>query len=297
MIRLVGGVAFAFLLAATAGGAEGAFETESSQLRQRYSAENTKALIQEWEALTSRHVGQERIVEAQYYLAQLYKDEDKGRYLPFVKQVVEAYSGPKNHYHYLLLLTTYGQVMAKEDEKERVFRGILDQLDAGVMLPSKAWGITDPGQATSLLRTGAVWAELQEKTRKLPDIHERARAAYTLAKDLESRMDQGASAACDYEWIRQDATRFVPAPGQNRPNDNRGISGQPLPPNGHVAYAADIPVFVRDSQDGKAESFSADKNQQVIRWVGYCFIGLGIAIIAAGLIVRRSTREVGSGQQ
>jgi len=269
------------------------FEKEFAALHAKWDRNEKKGLIEKWNTFIERHSKDPRVIEAQFYVASLHRSKISSRdYLNCIKKSVEDYRGDRRHYHFLRMMTVYGGVIAPESEREKIFRSILDEVDKGIIMPSPAWKMKNRKSAEETIRTGAVWAELNEKTRRLKPLSERVAVARQVQVELAKRQDGGVAAALAGSWIATDTNRHRRTYGDVDDPDARKTPApakKPVkrPDPDEVIVGSKDLDFQRDPGDtGSAEATTLVKAYRIAGW---SFLALGVILVFAGLIVDRRT--------
>jgi len=140
-----------------------------------YGQDNRKRVeaIAKFEKLLSRYPTGQDNVEAEYYIAQLWRGDrlgkekgDPEKYLERLKHILKKYESLKVDYWYFYVKVTYAQLMwdtETEKSRESLWQAIRIPPDSIRIPKARGPGLSGP-ETIRFLKRGAVWALLHQET-------------------------------------------------------------------------------------------------------------------------------------
>lgn len=242
-----------------------------------------------WEQFISECPVPEIDIEAQYYISRIISAKKTGKeYLSYLRNVLESYSGDPHHYLYLKMLITYGQVIAKESDRDGLFRRILILSSEDLIYPVTGRGSRSYKQLKVSLRRGSVWAMIHEKTRKLQDLSDRVEMARKVSLELNDLPESDELQNYAQNWIESDTRRLASSAESNHdeippPKDTTGPAEQEeensVP---HVPYVSNDYSVTRDAKDTPGEQVQTTKRTHR-KIVPVAFVVSGLLVILFGI--------------
>ncbi len=251
------------------------------------SDEFAEEIEKKWLEFINKNKKNPLVIEAKYCLARLYSGGKLGddKYLTYLKKIINNYEGDKSNLLYLKMLTTYGQVIASPAKRKIIFRTVLDYVDEGITLPQIIKVSKNINNAMKQLRTGAVWAELNEETRSISHQKERMLKAIKIKNDLIQRNDGKILEGLVFEWIRQDQKRFLNQ-RTNYARDRKASESKIVSsPEGAKGNIHSNPIVVPD------KNYKASKKKGSIDFythlMGLLFLCVGVYITTTSVIKKK----------